>query len=238
MFAPAPFTTMRMLGGPARRERGRALGAGASWVIGGSVWTTHVVLLFLRPVGCIADQCGSSGPHRPTEDLLWLFAIAVASVAVGMLIVPVRPGARGSLFRWAALILTFAGAAAVALGVAMNAVAEGGSPLWWLHDSDSLGRALPVLGSIAAGVAALRGHWLRPWLGIVLIVASLLCLGFNAQTDRILWAVPLGVAWLLAGVITLSASAPRHRGRSAEDKPDTWSHGSGNPGLGSDAGRG
>lgn len=53
------------------------------------------MLLFSRPAGCVADQCGSSGPHRPTEDLLWLFAIAVACIAAGMFTLGDRPGARG-----------------------------------------------------------------------------------------------------------------------------------------------
>lgn len=198
-----------MIGGALLREKSRALSAGAWWTVGGAAWAVHAVLLALRPAGCIADQCNSSGPHRPTEDLLWLFAIAVACIAVGMVIVSDRPSSRGFVFRRAATILTFAGVAAVVLGLVMNAVTREDSPLWWLHDSDSLGRALPVLGSIAAGVAALLGRWLHPLLGILLIMASLACLGFNAQTDRILFAVPLGVAWGIAGVATLSARRPR-----------------------------
>ncbi len=168
------------------------------------------MLLFSRPAGCVADQCGSSGPHRPTEDLLWLFAIAVACIAAGMFTLGDRPGARGAALRRAALILTSAGVAAAVLGLLMNAVTTGGSPLWWLHDSDSLARALPVFGSIAAGLAALLGRWLRPWLGILLTLASVTCVGFNAQTDQVLSAVPLGVAWVVVGIATLSARpAPR-----------------------------
>lgn len=202
-----------MIGRVFPRERRRALGAGAWWTAGGAAWASHAVLLSLRPAGCIADQCRASGPHRPTEDLLWLFAAAVACIAVGMFVVSDRPGGRGLVFRRAATILTSAGAAALIIGLVMNAVTRGDSPLWWLHDSDSLGRALPVLGSIAAGVAGLLGRWLRPSLGILLILTSSACLGFNAQTDQILLAVPLGVAWVVTGVATLfPRPAPRPAG--------------------------
>lgn len=97
--------------------------------------------------------------------------------------------------------------AALSLGLVINAALPGDSPLWWLHDSDSMGRLLPVLGTVAAGVAAVRGHWLGRWQGVLLIGSALASFGFNAQIDRILFTVPLGAAWTVVGSSRLLSGA-------------------------------
>jgi len=122
---------------------------------------------------------------------------------------------RGRTARRVGTGLVLSGAAALSLGLVINAALPGDSPLWWLHDSDSLGRFLPVLGSFAAGTAALRGHWLGRWQGVVLVVTALVSSGFNAQTDRILFTVPLGVAWTAVGVRALRLGAAERRGQKA-----------------------
>lgn len=98
-----------------------------------------------------------------------------------------------------------AGVAVLTLGLIINAALPGDSPLWWLHDSDSMGRFLPVLGSVVAGVAALRGQWLGRWQGVLLTLCALASFGFNAQTDRILFTLPLGLAWAVVGAANLLA---------------------------------
>ncbi|MCZ2860808.1 hypothetical protein [Blastococcus sp. VKM Ac-2987] len=82
----------------------------------------------------------------------------------------------------------------------MNAALPGDSPLWWLHDTDSLGRLVPVAGALLTGVGGLRAGGSWRWSGSALIVAALVSLPFNAQDDRVLLSVPLGVAWLAWGI--------------------------------------
>jgi len=160
-------------------------------------------------VGCIAAGCAATGsPPRPTEDLLWLFLLSVCALGIGMVCSPTN-GARGRTARQIAASLVLAGVAVLILGLITNGALPGDSPLWWLHDSDSMGRGLPVLGSVAAGAAALRGQWLGRWQGVLLILSALATFGFNAQTERILFAMPLGAAWAVVGAAYLLSRAPR-----------------------------
>lgn len=192
--------------------------AAACWALGGTIWVVHVLVLHARPQGCIAAACSAPGTSvRPTEDLLWLFLVAVGVLAVGMALAP-SGGPRGRAAWTIATWLVLAGAAALSLGLVVNAALPGDSPLWWLHDSDSMGRLLPVLGSGAAGLAAWRGQGLGRWQGALLAAASLASLGFNAQTDRILFTLPLGAAWAVVGAMCWLApreAAPRGRSRES-----------------------
>lgn len=182
---------------------------------GGALWTLHAVLIAARPEGCIADACASAGPARPTEDLLRLFLASVALLTAGVLTAgPRERDQRSPALRVAAASFA-AGTAALVVGLGVNAVLVGDSPLWWLHDSDSLGRFLPAFGSLAAGLAALRGAWLGRWHGWLLIFAALLSFGFNAQTDRVLLTVPLGLAWVVVGLHRLAPTAGGGRSQPA-----------------------
>lgn len=92
-----------------------------------------------------------------------------------------------------------AGAVALAAGIVVNTATAGESPLWWLHDSDSLGRFLPVVGTLLAGIGIVRHRVLGRWAGVALVVAALACFQFNAQDARVLFALPLGPAWVAVG---------------------------------------
>jgi hypothetical protein len=96
--------------------------------------------------------------------------------------------------------LLWIGAVLLAAGIIVNAALPGDSPLWWLHDSDSLGRLVPVVGALLTGVGGLRTGGPLRWSGSALIIAALVSLPFNAQDDRVLLSVPLGVAWLALGI--------------------------------------
>lgn len=191
------------------QQRRRRTISGTCFIIAGSLWALHAVVLNSRPEGCIASQCTISGSSaRPTEDLLWLFLLSVSSLGLGMLTAGTDEGARGRAARLTATGLVLAGVAALSLGLVINASLTGDSPLWWLHDSDSLGRLLPMLGTLAAGIAAIRGNWLRRWHGALLVASFVVALGFNAQNDRILFTVPLGLMWTAIG---LHGIWPRHQ---------------------------
>ena len=183
------------------QQRRKRIISGTCFIIAGSLWTLHAVVLNSRPEGCIASQCTLSGSSaRPTEDLLWLFLLSVSSLGVAMLTATTDEGAQGRAARLTATGLVLAGVAALGLGLVINASLTGDSPLWWLHDSDSLGRLLPMFGTLAAGIAAIRGNWLRRWHGALLVASFIVSLGFNAQNDRILFTVPLGLMWTAIGL--------------------------------------
>lgn len=175
----------------------------AFFVAGGVLWVVHALSLATRPRGCVAEGCDVGPAARQTEDISWLLLIFVVLVAVATTVL----GRRGSYsgLRWvrAGAGLCIAGVVALAIGIVINVALVGDSPLWWLHDSDSLGQFLPVGGALVAGVGVWRGRLLRPWAGLLLILGALVSLGFNAQNERVLLVVPLGLAWAALGYATL-----------------------------------
>ncbi len=194
---------------------GTALVGGVAGVVGGSVWILHAVLLAARPAGCVgAAECGVAGGHRASEDLAWLFLIAVALLGTCMAGAFLSAGsaAAGRRSPRAAMVLMATGGLLVLGGVVVNSVMAGDSPLWWLHDTDTLGRIIPVVASVVAGLAAVRRLWFNRWAGVLLMGAAVASLPFNVQDDRVLLNVPLGGAWVLAAGSVL----PRHGRRRGQ----------------------
>ena len=64
------------------------------------------------------------------------------------------------------------------------------------------------IGFLLFGVTLLRV--LPHWTGVLLIIGSLALLSVNDQNERILMAVPFGLAWIAVGYILWSG---RHQGR-------------------------
>ncbi|MGY1914428.1 hypothetical protein [Blastococcus sp. SYSU DS0973] len=185
-------------------------------LVGGAIWAAHAVVLGRRPPGCVSEECGVTGAsHRPSEDLAWLLLLAVAAlaVAVGRLAAEGRDG--GRLLLRASSVLLWAGAGLLAGGMVVNAVLPDDSPLWWLHDSDSLGRLVPVAGAFVGGCGIVRSRRPSPWVGALLVVASVIAVPFNAQDDRALLSVPLGLAWVVTGAWWVARPGARHEARAA-----------------------
>lgn len=170
-------------------------------VFGGATWTFHALWLSARPEGCVQAGCRFPGAsNRPSEDLAWLLLLSVVALAVAVNRLAGCPSASGRGALRAGTALLWIGAVLLAAGIVVNAALQGDSPLWWLHDTDSLGRLVPVAGALLTGLGGLRtgGPW--RWSGSALIIAALVSLPFNAQDDRVLLSVPLGVAWLAVGI--------------------------------------
>jgi hypothetical protein len=118
-----------------------------------------VVALWLsaRPEGCVRAACRLPGASsRPSEDLAWLFLLSVVALAMAASRVASGPTASGRRAFRAGTALLRVGAVLLAAGIAVNATLPGDSPLWWLHDTDSLGRLLPVAGALLTGVGVRR----------------------------------------------------------------------------------
>ncbi len=170
-------------------------------VFGGATWTLHALWLSARPEGCVQTGCWYPGAsNRPSEDLAWLLLLSVLALAVAVNRLAGCPPASGRGAMRAGTALLWIGAVLLAAGIIVNAALPGDSPLWWLHDSDSLGRLVPVVGALLTGVGGLRTGGPLRWSGSALIIAALVSLPFNAQDDRVLLSVPLGVAWLALGI--------------------------------------
>lgn len=181
---------------PRRWSAGPALA-----VSGGAIWTLHALWLSARPEGCVGADCRFPGAsNRPSEDLAWLFLLSVVALALAVPRLAGAPATSGRRSFRVGTALLWAGAALLAAGIAVNAALPGDSPLWWLHDTDSLGRLVPVAGALLTGIGAVRAGGPLRLPGSALIVAALVSLPFNAQDDRVLLSVPLGVAWVALGI--------------------------------------
>ena len=184
------------------------MAAGAA-SLGGAVWSVHALLLAARPEGCIAAACGTRA-HRPSEDLAWLLLVAVMLIAVSAGLVAARAPRRGRGLLWSGTGLVAAGAVLLAVGIMVNATGHD-SPLWWLHDSDALGRFLPVLGGVLTGAGLLRGRILPRWAGLALVAGAIFSFGFNVQNARVLLVLPLGLAWVAFAYAVWTPERPQNR---------------------------
>ena len=194
-----------------RSERLRRL-TGWSAVVGGVVWLAHTTLLAIRPPGCVGAACFDGvRSHRDTEDIAWILLVAVLLLAASIASDLERDGGRGRRIRAAALVLCATGAALLVLGLVVNRGRSTGASLWWLHDSDTLGRVLPVLATLAFGLGVARIATYR-WVAALLVVAALLGLAFNAQDDRTLLSLPVGAAWIAFGLVVLRRPELRRHG--------------------------
>jgi len=170
-------------------------------LFGGATWTLHALWLSARPEGCVQAGCWYPGAsNRPTEDLGWLLLLSVVALAVAVKRLAGGPSASGRGAFRAGTALLWVGGVLLAAGIVVNAALPGDSPLWWLHDTDSLGRLVPVAGAFLTGVGGIRSGGPLRWSGAALIVAAVVSLPFNVQDDRVLLSVPLGVAWLAWGI--------------------------------------
>ena len=170
-------------------------------IAGGALWLAHVALLAARPEGCVGSECevAASSP-RTSEDLAPIFLAAVALIAssiAGLLARHLPGSARRSVV--AAFGLAAAAVMGLVAGLVLNRLYVDENPLWWLTDTDSLPRLLMVLASLLVGLALLRGRGAKRWVGGLLVLASLASIGFNAQDERVLLALPAGVAWVIVG---------------------------------------
>ena len=195
----------------------RQVGVGP-WLamVGGGLWAAHAAVLDRRPPGCVGADCWATGrSHRPSEDLAWLLLLAVVALAVAVGRLAAERRERGRRLLRCGSVLLWTGAALLAGGLVVNAVLPGDSPLWWLHDTDSLGRLVPVAGAFVVGWGIVRSHRPAPWLGALIMAASVVAVPVNAQDHRVLLSVPLGAAWVVTGACWAARRRERDETRLA-----------------------
>lgn len=114
----------------------------------------------------------------------------------------------------AGLIAAAAGFAILLIGSLIQAVFYGGD-LPWMPFLVIPGVLSVVLGFVLIGVFILRSGLLPRWLGIVLVVSSVLLPAANGETAAVLLAVPFGLAMAAVGFFLLSIGVRPYPGATA-----------------------
>lgn len=183
---------------------------GLAAMLGGVLWAAWAILVSLTPEGCIGAECAlpgrSSRGYSHLAPLLVVAALLIAS-GLGAAVVLARATGRFGRLGRIGLIVGALGAAVLTASVLVQSVFFDGDfplmPMFVIPGVLALG-----LGFLLFGVMLLRV--LPRWAGILLIIGSLALLSVNDQNERILLAVPFGLAWIAVGYILWS---DRHHGR-------------------------
>ncbi len=191
--------------------------AGAAALIGGSAWVVAIVMHALQPSGCVGDECLVRPQREATTGTSWLMvlaAVAMVAFLVALMTLLARTGELG----WTGI----AGVATCGLGIATLAVMA----LPTFRDQT---RPLPGLVAVAVGLmlvgwTVLRSDVVPTWTGLGLLGGVLLLAGVGEQNSRVLFALPFGVAWLVAGVVLV------RRSNTAAAAPGQPPHGAGTGG--------
>ncbi len=180
----------------------------------------HTLLLAVRPLGCVGEACFDGvRRHRESEDIAWVLLVSVLLLALSVATASRQEGRRRPL-RLASLVLLIVGAALLTFGLIVNRGSSDGAVLWWLHDSDTLGRIVPVLGTLVAGIGML-GERAGRWLPALFIVAALASLVVNVQDERVLLGLPVGAVWAAFGLHVLLAAGRSSAAPHAPEDSDT-----------------
>lgn len=171
--------------------------AGAA--LGGVIWIVTVVITAMRSEAAY-------GGYRSTLDLhpLMLVAFVFMAAAATRLASEMCPSGLASSGAATAWI----GVALFSVNVAFILATGDDAPVWPTHYA---GFFLLALGIALVGVAALRRGTTSPALAVPMIAAPVMMPLGNAQDDRVLLWLPLGLASLAMGLVLVS----RRRARRA-----------------------
>lgn len=175
--------------------------------LGGLLWIVHAVLVARLPEGCIADEC-MTRPMRDSTAAAPLFLAAVLLIGSGVAALVRRSRAAG---RFGSLGRIGVGSAVTGIVVLIAALLvqriffRGDFPLMPTFVLPA-GLAL-VLGFLLLGSTILRSGVLPRWTTALLIVGALALLGVNDQNERMLLAIPFGLAWMAVGYVLWSDRA-------------------------------
>lgn len=187
----------------ARRYQWSGLGA----MLGGSLWVLWAILVAGKPEGCVGAECDlARRSSRDYSDLVPLLAGAVLLIAagvVGLVVLARAVGRFGRLGRWGVGI-GVAGAVTLATALTIQGIIYDGDFPHMPTVVIPAGLAMAI-GFLLFAIAVLRV--LPRWSGALLIVGALVLLGVNDQNERILLAVPFGIAWVAVGYTLWSGKA-------------------------------
>ncbi len=155
-------------------------------MLGGALWMVVFTLFALRPSGP-----GVTPPYRSFEGLYLPNLVSVVLIVAGIVALHARLRSLYGGLGTAGFILALAWSAVL--------VVSGASWPWEL-----IGAIALLLGSLLMGVAALMVNAPLRWGAIGLVVGSLAFFLYNTETARVWYALPYGIAWVIAGYLLWS----------------------------------
>ena len=155
-------------------------------MVGGVLWMVVFTLFALRPSGP-----GVTPPYRSFEGLYLPNLVSVVLIVAGIVALHARLRILYGRLGTAGFIVALVGSAVL--------VVSGASWPWEL-----IGAIALLLGSLLMGVAALVVNAPLRWGAIALVVGSLAFFLYNTETARVWFALPYGVAWVIAGYLLWS----------------------------------
>jgi hypothetical protein len=153
------------------------------------IWISTVLITALRPLGY-------SGAARSTLDLhpvILVSFVLVASTATAF-----ASDLGSSRLAWAGAATSWIAVALFSVNVAVVLATGDDAPVWPTHYSSFF---LMALGTGLVGAAALRLRAIPAAVAIAMIAPALPMPFGNMQDDRVLLWLPLGVAWIVLGVV-------------------------------------
>jgi hypothetical protein len=178
--------------------------SGVCALVGGCAWVAATLVHGSQPEGCGRDPCPifPAPPERDFSTLgtgLFILGLVMLAASVAWLVLLMHQA--GQLGRAGKVGATTCGVAAgsVVLGLLI-------SPL--LPKDFMPGFVLLFLLGLTIGVsligwAVLKSGLLPKWAGILLLLGVAPLFLANEQTDAVFFLIPLGVTWILVGVLLL-----------------------------------
>lgn len=145
-----------------------------------------------------------------------LFLVSLALFGVGLFgVVDLmrREGSFGWLARMAAAVGAI-GAAVVATAITAQGVFFDDFSLmpWFLFS----GGSAILLALVLFGMAVIRSRLLPVWVSVLFLIGAAAMGIYNEQTTRVLFGIPLGVAWIALGYSVRRRRRPVELGRAAD----------------------
>ena len=168
----------------------RAFATGAA--LGGVIWIGTVVITAMRSEGAY-------GSYRSTLDLHPLVLVAFVLMAAAATRLASEMGPSG--LAWSGAATVWIGVALFSVNVAFILATGDDAPAWPTHYA---GFFLMAVGIALVGVAALRRKTTSPALAVPMIAAPVIMPLGNAQDDRVLLWLPLGLASLAMGLVLVA----------------------------------
>ena len=195
--------------------------AGLVIILAGLLWIACALVLASQPEGCVGAACDlTGGPYRPWGPFAPALFIAAVVLLVGGLVAVAwsawNRAAFGMIGRMGLLLSAFGGALMVVAQVIQALFFNGDFPLMPFFVLPGL-LAL-VLGFLLLDIALMRTHMIARWVGVLWLLSALILLGFNTEDVRVLFAVPLGISWVLVGACLGTSQEKQQSARVAKQK--------------------
>ena len=174
---------------------------GMAAVLGGLLCGLAALVHSFQPIGCIGLECETRAMRTATGIVPVVAPVATILILIGIAGLTWVARMSGSHRKLAAggVICAAAGLAVLFLGGLIQTVFFNGDfpgmPYFIIP-----GLLAVITGFALIGVFILRSGVLPRWLGIFLLVSSVLLLAANEQTITVLLAIPFGLAVATVGV--------------------------------------